>query len=468
MQDSRESLTAGGVPAVGRDRSLPDVQPAAAAKERAPVWLMVATGALALAVLAMALAETNLWMHYLIDAGESISLVGLGFILLAGLFLFRVRRLAVSMPLTLPWLLFPVITQGDQLIDNLSINWMRFIVHVLLAAIFGIPVAVLVTAARYAARTPRGWHVVVPGFPQLAAGRTREGNAIVATWLMAIEAWIATRFLGELMVITLVAMIWATLAWGFAPRRGEATSGRMSERTALVLLVAGVVLSFGLFVGYKNRPGAYQGSPSYFMDPAQKSAGFQLGAVPVPAGPVRVPADADAVRQALTGYGQAFDRLLAGYYILDRNYNYDFHNRLFLRSTPLLADYRTVGLGRVHEAEVFRAQADAEASRVRGSLAADDPLAALLDDVRAYADFTFGRSPVLERMSAEFAQTQAGLQHSTHLYEGEGKVMGVQLNDVLEKHKAVLTAAPLEPITSEFTRLSRGVYQKYADRIVGF
>ena len=48
---------------------------------RAPAWLMVATGALALAVLAMALAETNLWMHYLIDAGESISLAGLAFIL---------------------------------------------------------------------------------------------------------------------------------------------------------------------------------------------------------------------------------------------------------------------------------------------------------------------------------------------------------------------------------------------------
>jgi hypothetical protein len=143
---------------------------------------MVATGALALAVLAMALAETNLWMHYLIDAGESISLAGLAFILVAGFFLFRAERLAASLPLTLPWLLFPVITQGDQLIDNLSINWMRFIVHVLLAAIFGIPVAVFVTAARYIARTPRAWHAVIPGFPQLrpdarARGRDRRGVA---------------------------------------------------------------------------------------------------------------------------------------------------------------------------------------------------------------------------------------------------------------------------------------------------
>ena len=468
MQESRESLTVDGPPPHGGVEPLQTVHPVGAARPvRAPWWLMVATGALARAVLAMALAETNLWMHYLIDAGESISLAGLAFILVAGIALFRANRLAASLPLTLPWLLFPVITQGDQLIDNLSINWMRFIVHVLLAAIFGIPVAVFVTAARYLARTPRAWHIVVPGFPQLAAGRTREGGAIVATWLMAIEAWIATRFLGELMVITLVVMIWATLAWGFGSRRQAAAAPR-SERTALMLLVTGVVVSLALFVGYKNRPGAYQGSPSYFMDPAQKGAGFQLGAVAVPAGPARVPAQADAVRDALTGYGQAFERLLAGYYILDRNYNYDFHNRLFLRSTPLLADYRQAGLSKVAEAEGLRAQADALAAGARASLAADDPLAALLDDVRGYAAFTFGRAPVLERMSAGFVQTQAGYQHATHLYEGEGKVLGVQLKEILDKHQAVLTAPDVALLTQEFNRLSLAVYQKYADRIVGF
>ncbi len=44
---------------------------------RPPGWLIAATALLALGVLAMAVAETNLWMHYLIDAGEPISLVGL-------------------------------------------------------------------------------------------------------------------------------------------------------------------------------------------------------------------------------------------------------------------------------------------------------------------------------------------------------------------------------------------------------
>ena len=463
MQDSRESLTLDGLPTAGRERPSQTAQPAL----RAPGWLMLATGTLALAVLAMAIAETNLWMHYLIDAGESISLAGLAFILLAGFFLFRAQRLAASLPLTLPWLLFPVITQGDQLIDNLSINWMRLVVHLLLAAIFGIPVAVLVSAARAIARTPRAWHALVPGLPQLADGRTREGSAIVAAFLMAIESWMAVRFLGELMVVTLVAMIWATLVWGFAPRR-EGMKGTRSERGALAMLVAGVAVSLALFVGYKNRPGAYQGSPSYFMDPAQKDGGFQLGAIAPASGPVRAPAAPDAVRDVLSGYAHAFERLLAGYYILDRNYNYDFHNRLFVRSTPLLADYRRAGLVKVREAEALRLEADANAAGVRGSLAAGDPLAALLDDVRAYAAFTFGRAPVLERMTAEFVKTEAGLQHATHLYEGEGKVLGVRLNELLEKHQAVLAAPAVTGITTEFSRVSRGVYTAYANRIVGF
>ena len=89
---------------------------------RPPAWLIAATGLLALGCLVMALAETNLWLHYLIDAGESISLIGLAFIVVAGCYLYSRRRLLLSLPLAVPWLLFPVITQGDQIIDNLSIN----------------------------------------------------------------------------------------------------------------------------------------------------------------------------------------------------------------------------------------------------------------------------------------------------------------------------------------------------------
>ena len=108
--------------------------------------MIAVTALLALAVLAMAVAETNLWLHYLIDAGESISLVGLAFVAAAGVFLYTRGQLRASLPLMAPWLLFPVITQGDQIIDNLSINWMRVVVHVLLAP-----------HLRHSGRRDRGW-----------------------------------------------------------------------------------------------------------------------------------------------------------------------------------------------------------------------------------------------------------------------------------------------------------------------
>lgn len=445
---------------------------------RPPGWLIAATGLLALTSLAMAVAETNLWMHFLIDAGEYVSLVGLAFILGAGLYLFRQRRLAVSLPLALPWLLLPIITQGDQIIDNLSIDWMRLICHVLLAALFGAPVAIVVVAARYALapigsiRRPRRWHRAVPGLTQLADGRVREGTAVLATLLLAAEMWIAVRFLGALMVITLIIMIWGVLVYGSvgrdAARAGTAPQRQGSERFAVAVLLVSVLASFGLFLGYKNRPGAYQGSPSYFMDPAEANRGFRLDRIPVPNRAASAPTDPEAVRDVLTDYARAFERLLAGYYVLDRNYNYDFHNRLFLRSTPLLAGYRSFGLQRIDEAKALHEDADRKADAIRPSLPADDPLGALLADVRAYAAFTFDRAPILERMSGEFERTQAGLQHATHLYEGEGKVLGVRLAEILEKHRAVLSASAVAPITADFVKISRSVHDTYANRIVGF
>jgi hypothetical protein len=446
--------------------------PAIAESVRPPGWLIAATGLLALGTLAMAVAETNLWLHYLIDAGESISLIGLAFMLVAGLYLFTRGRLLVSLPLALPWLLFPVITQGDQIIDNLSITWMRIICHVLLGALFGFPVAVIAMAVRYAVRpsphaTP--WSALIPGLAQLRAGRTREGVALVSALLLVLEMWVAVRFLGLLMVLTLIVMIWAVLALGFARGNSQQEASRSrSEHFALVLFVAGVVASLALFVGYKNRPGAYQGSPSYYMDPGQRDAGFHLDRVPVPAQAPTAPASPEQVQQALTGYARAFEKLLAGYYILDRNYNYDFHNRLFLRSTPLLADYRRVGLRGVAEAERIRAEADRVAALVAPGLPTSVPLGALLEDVRAYAAFTFDRAPVLERMSAEFVKTEAGLQHATHIYEGEAKVLGVQLAGILEKHRAVLSAPAVAPLVADFVTISRSVHDAYANRIVGF
>ena len=440
---------------------------------RPPFWLVAATGLLAFGSLAMAVAETNLWLHYLIDAGESISLAGLGFMLAAGIYLYTRGRLLVSLPLAMPWLLFPVITQGDQIIDHLSINWMRLITHVLLAALFGFPVAVLVMTARYAltpTTSTSRWAALVPGLAQLRAGRVREGTALLTATLLVLEMWVAVQFLGVLMVITLILMTWLALIYGFAPRPAVPpdASPRRSERFALTLLITGVIVSLGLFVGYKNRPGAYQGSPSYFMDPAQRDAGFRIDRLPVPNRAPVLPGDPDAVRGALTAYARAFERLLAGYYILDRNYNYDFHNRLFLRHTPLLANYRAAGLQEVARAQQLRGEADRVAAAVAATLTVDDPLGALLEDVRAYAAFTFDRAPVLEQMTARFEQTQAGLQHATHLYEGEGKVLGVRLAEILDKHRAVLSSPLVSPLTAEFVTISRSVHDAYADRIVGF
>jgi hypothetical protein len=280
--------------------------------------------------------------------------------------------------------------------------------------------------------------------------------------------WVAAQFLGLLMVVTLILMIWAVLAYGLAASTTEDAQRQRSERFALVALLVGAVLSVGLFFGFKNRPGAYQGSPSYYMDPTQRDAGFHLDRVQVPATPPAAPSNPEAVRTALTTYAQAFQRLLDGYYILDRNYNYNFHNELFLRSTPLLADYRTVGLSKVREAAAIRSQADDAAATVRASTPATDPLVALLDDLTAYAAFNFQRAALLERMSGEFAQTKAGLQHATHLYEGEGKVLGEQLAAIVKKHNAVLSSPAIAPLAADFVTISRAVYDKYANRIVGF
>jgi hypothetical protein len=385
----------------------------------------------------------------------------------------------VSLPFALPWLLFPVITQGDQIIDNLSINWMRLVTHVLLAALFAAPVAIIVLSVRYAVgrhgppqSKSRVWTVarIVPGLYQMAGGRQREGASILAAALLSAEIGIAVRFLGELMVITLILMIWAVLIYSAYGRWEESGSGRQqrSERFALGLLLIGVVTSLGLFFGFKNRPGAYQGSPSYYMDPAQRDKGFDLSVIDTPTTPPAPPQNPDGVRRALTGYARALEQLLAGYYVLDRNYNYHFHNELFLRSTPLLPEYRKVGLLKIKEGETLRAAADRMAAAARPALPPVDPLRALLDTMTSFAAFTFDRAPVLERMSKQFEQTPAGLQHATHLYEGEGKVLSVRVGDILAKHSAVLSSPLVAPITTEFVTISRSVRDAYANRIVGF
>jgi hypothetical protein len=444
---------------------------------RPPAWLIACTGALALVILALAVAETNLKAHYLIDQGEFISIFGLVFIAGASLYLYRARRLLVSLPLVFPWVLYPVITQGDEIIDNLSIDPMRIICHVLLAAIFATPVAVLVVAARYAlslrsgrsADAPR-WTAFVPGLRQIAEGRLREGSALFASALLVAETWLADQYLGTLMIVTIIIMTIAVLVYGTLPERdtaGATTRGR-SERFALVVALGPVVLSAAAFVGYKNRPGAYQGSPSFFMDPSQKNAAYRLDRIVVPSQAPAMPADPAAAGEALTAYAHTLDKLIAGYHILDRNYTYDFHNELFLRHTPLVANYRTAGLALVEEARRLHLNADARAATVRAALGDGDPIAALLDDLRAYLAFMFDRAPTLERLSAGFAQTPAGLQHAAHLYEGEAKYMATVVAQLMEKHRAVFGSPAVASITGDLKASGHAIDAMYANRVVGF
>ena len=448
------------------------------ARRRPPAWLMLATAALAVTILVLAVAETNLRAHYLIDQGEFISVIGLVFIVGAGIVLFARRQLFVSLPLVFPWLLYPIITQGDQIIDNLSINPMRVVVHVLLAAIFATPVAVIVLAAKRLLEPKEGqarripaWTAVFPGLRALADGRTRQGTMLLAAALMVIEMWLADQYLGTLMIVTLILMIVPVLLVASFPDArpdGGASRRPRSETFALAVLLVGALSSAAGYFGYKNRPGAYQGSPSFFMDPKEQSSNYRLDRIPVPSRAPELPASPDAPREALTAYGHTLERLLAGYHILDRNYTYDFHNELFLRHTPLVPNYRQTGLKLVDEARQLRVDADAKAAQARAGLRDDDPLAALLDDVRAYVAFNFDRAPILERMSGEFEKTQAGLQHAAHLYEGESKFLGTRLADIVQKHHVVVESPVLSPVTGEFASTARALHDAYAHHVVGF
>ncbi len=454
-----------------------------ATRRRAPAWLVTATAAMATLILVLAVVETSITAAWLVDTrGEFISLFGVAFILAAGLVVWRQGRLYPSLPLVLPWLLYPIVTQGDQIIDNLSIDAMRAVCNVLLIAIFAAPVAVVVIAARSAFDAPGGasggaarqvpqslaW---VPGLPQLASGQRRQGAALLTAVLLVLEIPLAVLFLGALMVYSLAAILVGVLVWAGRPEpdsRDVVREQARSERFALGVLVAGVVISAGTYVIYANAPGAYQGSPSFFMDPSQKDKNYPMDRVAVPAGDPGPLSSPDTVRDALTASARSFERQFAGYDLLARNYTWDFHNELFLRHTPLVANYRQAGLALVGEAVVLHADASMRVAAARALLAEGDPLAALLDDLAGYAAFNVNRSPTLDHMSLSFQRTKAGLQHAAHLYEGEAKYLGDGLAAIVRKHQRTVDAPALSGVMREFVLASRAIHEAYADRIVGY
>ena len=453
---------------------------ATAAVSRPPAWLIWSTAALTLACLGMAVTETSQWGHYLIDKGEVISLAGLAFILAGGVVLYRQQRLRVSLPFALPWLLYPVITQGDQIIDNLSITAMQVICQILLTLIFWVPIAVLVLAAKFGlqpkagkatlSHTTRSWTALVPGQRWIEHGRVREGSAVMTIALLTLEVWVAYRLLGAYMVATLIALILIVLWRLVHGRDKDASAGWVrSEGAALVILLVGVAVSFGLYVGYKNRPGAYQGSPSYLFDPSQAGAGYKIDAIAVPpltSGPSGE-ASIDAGR-LLRGYAEVLQELTDGYYILDRNYTWHFHNVLFARSWPILPNFRAVALDKIAAARAHASTLAASSARVHAQLAESPAILALVDEMEAFLKFNFDRAALLETMSAKFIETNDGLQHAAHIYEGEGKLVGLQLGDILKKHHAALSAPSLDPVLAEFKRITSAIFEAYKDRVVGF
>lgn len=439
---------------------------------RPPAWFIVATAGLAAALLLMAVTETSLVGHYLIDQGEFIAIIGLVFCAAAGVALYRRGQLRASMPFVLPWLVYPVVTQGDQVIDNLSINWMRLLTHVLLALIFAAPVLVIAGGIRQlvTSATGRGWSDAravrwIPGVRLMASGHGRQGVAMFAAFLFALEFVAAHLALGLLMVAVLIAMIGITLSWGSrdASTSAPAFSPLQGERRAAVWLAIGLVASAGLYIGYKNRPGAYQGSPSYILDPAQDAAGYPIDAIAVPSGPVTATMS-EQLAPVLDAYARALDRLVDGYYIAERNYTYDFHNHLFLRSWPVLPNYRQVALS-----AIVQARETANSANPTGLLLdSQDPAGAWLREVEAYVTFNFQRAAVLERLSGAFEQTPAGLQHAAHLYEGEGKLVGLGLLEIERKHRTTLTNAAVAPVVASYLARTRATYARYSNRIVGF
>jgi hypothetical protein len=271
-----------------------------------------------------------------------------------------------------------------------------------------------------------------------------------------------------LLVGALILYLGLVLAKRRAP--GSAVFAVAGARAALSLLVAGIVLSLSLYLGYKHRPGAYQGSPHHFHDPSRPDQDYSLDQVPLPRGettPVPPETLAEA-RAVLASYAEALERLLGAYYVLDRNYNYAFHNALFLRDTPVVPGFRAKSLEAIAEA---RRQVE-EASERRAALAAaivcSHPLSAFLEDVARFSDFQFERARLLEEMSGSFDETEAGLQHATHLYEGEGKILGIRLAQVVRKHRLLLERPDFAGVTSPFVETAARIEARYRDRIVGF
>ena len=266
-------------------------------------------------------------------------------------------------------------------------------------------------------------------------------------------------------------MIWATLAWGFASRRREQDARRAASAPRWRGCSPASRCRWPCSSATRTGPAPIRAVRAISWTRRRRTPGSSWRRFRCPPVAARAPARRRRrARRARPVYARAFERLLAGYYILDRNYNYDFHNRLFLRSTPLLADYRRVGLTKVARgrsaARRGRCAAGARARRAGGRRSAGGA-------ARRRACAT-PRSPSGARRCSSgcppgSCETEAGLQHATHIYEGEGKVLGrAARGDSRQASRGACGAGATAAVTAEFSRDQPGRVQTYANRIVGF
>ena len=420
-----------------------------------PLGLLIPTAILAIALLAMAFAETSLIGHFLVDRGERLSLLGLCFACGYALVLYRRKRLKQSLPLMAPWLLYPLITQADQLIDNLAIGQMRLISHLFLALLFALPIVCL---AQFLSRS-RTFRV------------GREAMATVLGCCLLVEAWLAHRFIGEIMIaLVVVGGIATLLTLELAGRRSIRPSSALTERTAFGATLAAASIAAGAFFLFSALPGSYQGSPHYYHDPTHPRGLYDLSLVS-PGLPLNPREYGDLLEPAsrwLAEAGRAFESLLGAYYSLDRSYNTSFHNALFLRKDPFNPDFRVRALAVIEDIR-GRGLSLLESERtLLMDLPKGSALATLIEDTAGFLDYSLERAAILETETARFERTEAGLQHATHMYEGEGKVLGEVLADLVSKHHEGLQPLGEDKHLDSFLSSVDAVRSAYADRIVGF
>jgi hypothetical protein len=350
---------------------------------------------------------------------------------------------------------------------------MRVVVHLLLGVIFAAPVVVFVLTAVYLlsgatdGRT-RWWTVLIPGLRHIERGRTRDGVVQLSLAILLVEFWVAHQYLGSLMIATLAVMGLGLLYFGsVAPTTSPAPveRGFRNERLALGVVVSCVALSLVGYGYYKNLPTSQQGGvgPGRLVEDGGYAFDGPIVASAVSGVPdgVREP-----VREILNMYASALQGLFDGYYLLDRNYNYWFHNELFVRNTPVRPGFRTEALAGIEQMRVRAGDASARLDQVRDEL--PPGTRAFLEEIRLFADHHFSRATEWEVLSAAFEQTRAGLQHATHLYEGKNKALGQELAALVAKHQAAIETTELADLSREFVQTSLGIHQAYENRIVGF